>query len=376
MKNFPLLPCLLAATSTVSFGAATLSAMSSFGGGDGWLAPGDNASDFVTGGTTERGLAYNPVTGHLLMTSRSAGNTVRILNGTTGADLGTLTMTGGEAIAGGTFLINQVAVGGDGAIYVGNLASPVTSGSIPFKVYRWADENAATTPTLALSTDTITGGRMGDIIDLRGSGTSTILAAGESASAGTGTRNSYAIFTTTTGTTFTGGNLISFTGTPPNAGDFNRGISFMNSDTAVIGKGSPGATRVTSYSGTGGTLTGSPAVAGFMMDYAVVGGVPLLATLDISAAAGTNTVRIYDMTNPLSPVLDATANLTTSFTSSAGSVGAITFGAISGNTATLYALNVSNGIQAFDVTVVPEPTAAVLGALAIAGVASHRRRRR
>jgi hypothetical protein len=101
--------------------------------------------------------------------------------------------------------------------------------------------------------------------------------------------------------------------------------------------------------------------------------VPLLATLDISGATGTNTVRLYDMTDPSAPILDATANLTTSFTSSAGSVGSITFGAITGNTATLYALNVANGIQAFNVTVIPEPSGAALSLLAAAAL---RRRRR
>ncbi len=360
-----LLPGLLVVTTSGIFAASTLAPLTTFGGGDGWLAPGDSTSDFVNTGTTERGLAYNPVTGHLLLASRAGGNNVRILDSTTGADLGGLTMTGGEAIAGGTFAINQVRVGSDGAIYVANLASPVGA-TVPFKVYRWADENPATTPTLAHSSTSVTGGRFGDNFDVTGGGVNTVLAAGESASSGSGTRNGYAIFTSADGSTFSG-SLITF-GTPPAAGDFNRGITFLDSASEVLGRGSPGNSRNTTYSGSTGTLVGSPSVAGFMMDYAVVGGVPLLATLDISGSTGTNTVRLYDMTDPAVPLLDATADLTTSFTSSAGSVGSITFGAITGNTATLYALNVANGIQAFTVTVIPEPSAAAFILLAAAAL--------
>jgi hypothetical protein len=371
MKKSLLLSSLLAGSGTSVFAAASLAPLLTFGGGDGWLAPGDNASDFVNAGTnTERGLAYNPVTGNLLLASRAGGNNVRILDSATGNDIGGLTMTGGEAITGGTFAINQVRVGTDGAIYGANLASPLAAAT-PFKIYRWANENAATTPTLAYSSTSITGGRLGDNFDVFGGGTGTVFASGESASAGAGARNGYAIFTTTDGSTYSG-NLITF-GTPPAAGDFNRGITFLDSADEVLGRGSPGNTRNTTYSGSTGTLVGSPAMAGFMVDYAVVGGVPLLATLDISGATGTNTVRLYDMTDPSAPILDATANLTTSFVSSAGSVGSITFGAITGNTATLYALNVANGIQAFNVTVIPEPSGAALSLLAAAAL---RRRRR
>ncbi|HWB05162.1 MAG TPA: PEP-CTERM sorting domain-containing protein [Verrucomicrobiales bacterium] len=350
----------------------TLAPLATFGGGDGWLAPADNAGDSVTAGTTERGLAYNPVTGHLLMTSRASGNQVRILDSATGADLGGLTVPAGT-VTGGTFAINQVRVAGDGAIYVANLASPLNT-TVPFKIYRWANEAAATNPTVAFNLlPAAAGARVGDNFNIRGSGVNTRFVAGESTATGSaGAQNGYMIFTTTDGANFTS-STITF-GTPPAVGDFNRGTAFLGSDTAVVGKGSPGTARVTSFSGSTGSLGGSPSIAGFMMDYATVGGVPLLATLDISSAAGTNTVRVYDMTDPLNPSLEATMNLTTSFTSSAGSVGSVTWGEINGNTANLYALNVSNGIQAFTVTV-PEPASGMLAFLGLLALARHRRRR-
>ncbi len=62
----------------------------------------------------ERGLAYG--NGHVYLVSRNGGNNIRILDRLTGADLGALSNTG---ISGGTYAVNTIGVGGDGAIYVG-----------------------------------------------------------------------------------------------------------------------------------------------------------------------------------------------------------------------------------------------------------------
>src|SRR3954467_1831738 len=54
-----LLPALILATSAQAQVSATMSAMPTFGGGDGWLAPGENGYTFLTTGSTERGLSYS-----------------------------------------------------------------------------------------------------------------------------------------------------------------------------------------------------------------------------------------------------------------------------------------------------------------------------
>src|SRR5688572_27751835 len=87
-------------------------------GTNGWLAPGSSA--FNTTGNTERGLAYNPVTGNLVLASRAGGNHVRVLSGATGADLGGFDTTG---VTGGTFALNMIGVADDGAIYACNLST-------------------------------------------------------------------------------------------------------------------------------------------------------------------------------------------------------------------------------------------------------------
>ena len=92
-KIYPMSFCVLIVIS--AFGqaeAATLSALSSFGGGDGWLAPGDVPK--LGTGNLERGMAYNPVTGNLLYVSRDGGFHVGVLDGLSGSPVGNLDVTG------------------------------------------------------------------------------------------------------------------------------------------------------------------------------------------------------------------------------------------------------------------------------------------
>jgi hypothetical protein len=105
--------------------------------------------------------------------SRQGGDFIRILDAQTGQDLGALNL-GTGIVSGGTFDINMVAVGGDGAIYVSNLAI----GPATLRVYRWADDLATTTPTVAYSGVPLAGARVGDTLAAIGIGSSTRLVAG------------------------------------------------------------------------------------------------------------------------------------------------------------------------------------------------------
>jgi hypothetical protein len=156
---------------------------------------------WVTAGSTERGLAYNPKTGHLLLVSRAAapapanGLAVAILDSANGNVLGTLNL-GSGVVAGGTFVLSLVDVADDGVIYVCNLS---TSAAANFTIYRWQDESS--TPTIAYSgPPTAAAGtpRWGDDFRVRGSGSGTqIIASGNNALA-----NSVPVFTTIDGTNF------------------------------------------------------------------------------------------------------------------------------------------------------------------------------
>jgi hypothetical protein len=315
----------------------------------GWLAPnGYNGSTYAyaTTNDTERGLAYG--NNHLYLVSRNGGDFIRVLDAQTGADLGALNL-GSGVVTGGTFDVNMVAVGGDGAIYVGNLAT----GPTPFKVYRWANDSAATTPTLVVSAVPLAGARVGDTIAAIGSGGSTLLVAGFNNTPGVTGDNGYAIIDPTAGTA----TAVGFSGTPPMAGDFRLGISFTDSGHVVGLQGGTGSNlRYTSFSGSTGTLLASPALTSTderAVSFAQVAGIPLLATL----STADNHVSIYNMADPTQPVLVGQANATSgTLAADAHNTGAVTWGNPSGNSATLYAMATDDGIQAF-VVKVPAPTA-------------------
>jgi hypothetical protein len=107
------------------------------------------------------------------------------------------------------------------------------------------------------------------------------------------------------------------------------------------------------------------------MDFAVIDGVQVLATVDTASSV----VRVYDIGNVNAPhLLDSLTNIIGPSRDNSFGVGQVRFGAIAGNTATLYALNTNNGVQAFTLTV-PEPGALALLALLALGPLRRSRRR-
>jgi hypothetical protein len=349
-----------------------ISPLVGFGGGDGWLAPGEGGYTYLGTGNNERGLAYG--NGHLYLVSRTGGNNVRILNPTTGADLGGLNMTG---ISGGTFPVNMVAVGGDGAIYVADLTTQSTT--TPYKVYKWATE--AATATVAYSGNAgLAGSRAGDDLAAIGSGSSTLLAAGYNSTPAVAGNNGYAIIDPTAGTA----TAVGFSGTPPNAGDFRLGLTFADSS-HVIGTAGSSLYRYSSFSGATGTLLGSPAIpdpagatADRLLGYTVLAGKPLLAVQSI----GDSHVSVYDVTDPNNPVWLASKNNTSgTLTANGNGTGEIAwsdafYDPVSGRWSdTLYCMSSNQGIQAFIVTI-PEPGIPSLAALGLGLLAFWRKLRK
>ena len=339
---------------------------------DGWFAPGEGGYTYLGTGSNERGLAYGG-NGHLYLVSRTGGNNIRVLDAYTGLDLGALNL-GTGIVSGGLYPVSTVGVGGDGAIYVANMTTAAPANG-NYRVYSWANESA--TPTVAYSGAPLAGARIGDSLDVIGSGSATRLAAGFNNLPSVTGNNGYAIIDPVLGTATS----VGFSGTPPAAGDFRLGITFTD-DSHVLGTqgAGTGATplRYTSFAGPVGTLLGSVSLtlspAQRLMDYAVVGGRPLLATL----STGDSTLRIYDMTDPASPLFLGSANNTSgTLTANGNGTGSVAWGDISGNTAHLWTLSTSQGIQAFTV-VIPEPGTAVLTGLGglLLALANGRRQRR
>ncbi len=122
----------------------------------------------------ERGLTFNPATTNLLLASRGqvSGFCVVSLNPLTGAENYFLDTNG---ISGGTFPINMIRAANDGAVYAANLTT--AANTTAYRVYRWADDNSATVPTLSFIGDpgfgVAPGLRWGDNLALRGAGNDT-----------------------------------------------------------------------------------------------------------------------------------------------------------------------------------------------------------
>jgi hypothetical protein len=168
----------------------------------------------TSGSFFERGLGFNPVTGHALLASRAIGK-IAILHGETGAELGFMLTNG---ISGGTFPFNMIDVADDGAIFIANLTTASTT--TPFKLYRWAAETTSEGPTLIYSgnpagTFPI---RLGDSMVVRGAGTNTQVLFG----AGNPSTNAV-LFTTSDGVNFNP-TLLSIRGI--NGGDTRLGLAF------------------------------------------------------------------------------------------------------------------------------------------------------
>jgi len=307
------------------------------------LIPGSRP--YLTTDSTQRGLAYNPTTGHLLLVNRAGGLSVNILDAGSGGNLGTLNL--GSIITGGTFPLSMIGVGSDGAIYAGNLT--VGSGADPFKLYRWANETAA--PTLAFSGNPSPGNnqRYGDTMDVRGAGLGTQILLGS--------RNgtNAALFSSADGSTYSSTVVV----TPGiSGGDLGLGITYGAGNT-YWGKGSSGTTlRLIDL--TSGTLLQSYAPSVFTNTFSPIGVDPgnnLLAGISIATP---DRVVLYDISNSLNssnPPVFLDSEIFATDNANGFSVGSVEFGA-----GKLFILDNNHGIAAY--SVVPEPAPFLLCFLA------------
>lgn len=378
--------------------------LSSFGN-NGWRAPGvlltgdaasaTNGSTYTALGTSnnERGMAYNPATGNIIFVSRNSTNStsstrIRVLNGTTGVDQGSLS-EGVSVIAGGTFVMSTVGVADDGAIYIANLTADARTSN--FKVYRWANEGAQPTTHYAggvgfTSTSGTPAPRLGDTLDVTGSGANTKIVAGFAGTGGyaTITGNASPVAQTYSAGANTPGGPNFTPGAAVVTGGFRLGVTFAGNDTTVWGKQTAAALYRSTISGSSAAINGAvttltTGVSGgeAPLDYAVIGGVPYLATLDVNNSR----VYIYDVSDPSNPVslfqfggTAIPAASQGSLTGNGNGTGSIKFGAIDQNnlSATIYTLTTNQGMQALTFTV---PTPGAAGVLAMGGLVLARRRR-
>jgi len=307
------------------------------------LAPGSRPYLNLDG--SQRGLSFNPANGHLLLISRPSGvASVYVLNSTNGADVHTLN-NGSGVISGGTYPLNLIGVADDGAVYAGNLT---LNGTITaFRLYRWANDNPATTPTLAFAGDPFSGSaeRWGDALNVRGAGPNTQIVI--SSRAGT----NICVFTTVNGTSYTA-NPVSISG--GSGGMFGLGLAFGAGNT-VWGKQNGSPLRQASFNlvtGTGAVLQSfaSPVVAG------TVGAIGVSTNLQLLGGVALETpdnFQLYDLPSSGSPSLVETNAFPADNPNSNGT-GAVDFGGDR-----VFALDSNNGILALQL-LSPTPAEFVL----------------
>lgn len=338
-----------------------------------WEIPvsGPGSRSYVATGDANRSITFNPVTKHVLIQGGSGTvPTVNIVSAYTGADIGTLNMTG---VTGGARALSQIAVADDGAIYGTN----VTTASNPgLKVYKWANESAAPvvvfddTSSRLLGTATHIGGtapmREGDSFAVRGSGASTQLLVGglEPFSVTTANLtdniNRFGILSATDSTASTFSTQAFTVGsTIGGIAEYRRGLAFGNGDTIYSKRQASTLLTLTSYSPTVTTTTYSNAaqlvsgVSGLDVDMTT----GLVATVFTASGANTvNQVRLFSLpASGTTLTFLESANFPGTGLANSSFYADIDIALIDG-TPFIFALSGNNGVVAF----VPEPASLVL----------------
>jgi hypothetical protein len=310
------------------------------------LAPG--ARPWLNQDNSQRGLACNPVNGHVLVISRTEGNKIYVLHGETGEELHTLTVDP-SIVFGGTFALNMLAVAEDGAVYACNLTTD--AGASSFNIYRWANDAADTLPE-AVYIGNPGGGRWGDTLAVRGAGLNTQLLAAQ--------RNgqAVAIFTTADGAQFEPTLLTVEDATP---GNFGLSVAFGPGN-SFFGKATGQSLRHVGFDLAAGTATTLHNYdTQFPGSSAPLAWDPVNNFLALVAFENPDNVRLYDLADLNNPVL-IDQEFCAADNPNINGTGQAVFGG-----GRLYALNSNNGIVAFDVKKPAPPTPPALGAARLSG---------
>jgi hypothetical protein len=220
------------------------------------------------------------------LVGRAGSPKVYALHPDTGEDLHTLSL-GSGIISGGTYTMQLVGAAGDGAVYVCNLT--LNGATTAFRLYRWADDNPGTTPTVAFSGDPHPGNpqRWGDTMDVRGTGAGTQIIIGSRSG------TNVVVFATANGTSFTPNpvNVSEVSG-----GAFGLGLAFGSGHT-FWGKATGQALRRVGFDlGTGvGTVQQIFDTPGVASTISAIGVQTNLAVVVGVAVETPDNIKLYDI---------------------------------------------------------------------------------
>jgi hypothetical protein len=327
-----------------------------------------NGIAHIASGDVNRGLAYDLNSNQVFVVNKGitgSGTTpaIDVFDGASSASLGSMSMSG---VSGGTFLLDQVAAGGDGAIFSANLNTALSATS-PYKLYRWQNW-LDSTPVVAFSGDPHTNGtgftaanRIGDTIAITGSGVNTKILAG----LGSQLTTNMVIFTTADGTNFSP-HLLAISGFSVGGTGVAYGFAFYTNNTflvrnnggtsvalvqfpaniASLGIGPVSATTISTPSF---TIANSTA----LIDYKPQSGF-LAAVSPVNAAPSTVPVVLYTdpvVGNGSCPIQLAVTNYSHSV-ANGNFAGAVALGG-NGYSQYIFSLDCNNGVRCSGITTIP-----------------------
>jgi hypothetical protein len=344
------------AAGTVRSSAATLVVRAPLNNGilkPAWaLNPGDRP--YLTTDNTQRGLAWNPATGNLLVLSRSPGNAILVHDAATGVLKHSLRTTGEDEFPifiGGTLVLNMVGVAEDGVVYAANLVTDGSAASL--RLYRWENDSAEAIPVaLADVPELAIAERWGDTLDVRGRGAGTQILLGVRGLAPQ-EGGKFAVLTTADGFNFNA-QVYAVAGVPASSG-FGLGLAFGAGNT-VFGTANGQPLVQATFNPATGTAEVTrvypveqvPAAVSFL---AVNPAENLLAGVVLETPDNVLLYDVADLDNPAA--LDQ--QLLVPEQANINGTGAADFG---GNR--LFVLNTNHGLRAYDIVRGGTPTPATL----------------
>jgi Secretion system C-terminal sorting domain len=313
------------------------------GTGYSWFSATANANNVAS-------LAYNPATNKLLVSSRN--NNIYIINATTGASEGTLSIVG---LGTESFKFNKIRVDADGVIYGISLAALAAGATGNCRIYRWADQASA--PTLCANFAVTE--RCGDAFGLSGTGANTVLYA-SGAGLNATPANIY-ILNTTDGTNFALESKVTVASSPTaNQQWANRTVepdgTGVNADIWIKGGGFEARKISVSAPSSGvrtGTVvttivngtTGGQASIGYggMRVMTVSGTKYLLFSGGNNAEAGT-VLRSLNITNEAAPTLYGTLSYAAAYTANNNGSGDVSYKVNGDGTFQVFYLSTNNAL--------------------------------
>lgn len=294
-----------------------------------------------------RSLAYNPLSNHVYIVSRTganAGLSVNVLDATTGADLYKL-RTNGIAplpVSANSIILVTIGVAEDGAVYAGNMAYGGGSTPAGYRLYRWANGSNNTDPVLVFAGEPAGSAsvlRWGDTMAVRGAGTNTQVMIDQA--------STLAIFRPTDATMTTFSPQV-WTISNPTASSVGRTLLFGSTSDTVWQKrygfnlfesSFDFAAPATTFLYLNNSIPGTAGQLGF--DFAN----QLLALIVYSFnPAVPNSLNLYDVADLDNPLLLGSYPFPTTSKPNSTGIGQVMF-----SNRRVYALNGNNGVMGFTV---------------------------